>query len=205
MKRKPFSQSSENNKQAIYAVLAPLLEKRINVLEIGSGTGQHAVFFANQFKHINWQPSDLADKLDGINAWSTETRHHNIHPPIELNVSHEHLWPNQPYDLIFSANTTHIMSIEDVENMFEFVSKHLIDKGIFFLYGPFNQHKRYTSESNHDFDRWLKGQSPHMGLRDVESLENFASQNNMRLSTTHDMPKNNKSLVFKHLGEPSRL
>ncbi len=199
---KPFAQSCENNKAAILHVLEQYLEEGQRIFEIGSGTGQHAVFFANQFPKINWQPSELPNELAGIRLWSEDARHHNLLPPLELNVSHTHLWPEDQYDAFFSANTSHIMPIEDVISMFELVGKCLSAQGLFILYGPFNQHRRYTSESNHDFDVWLKGQSPHMGLREVESLETYAKQYGMKLKTIHDMPKNNKTLIFKKM--PSR-
>jgi cyclopropane fatty-acyl-phospholipid synthase-like methyltransferase len=196
MTQKPFAPSADNNKQPILDILALYLKSDDCLLELGSGTGQHICFFADAFRDVSFQPSDLEDKQSGIKSWISDNTHQNILPPLILNVSDKSHYPKTRYNCVFSANTTHIMSIEDVAAMFHLVGLHLKKEGVFLLYGPFNIEGQFTSESNRDFNDWLQAQGSHMGIRDIETLTTFAKKNNLSLSQTHTMPKNNQVLVF---------
>jgi len=194
---KPFSEACEQNKQPILAVLQQHFADVQNVLEIGSGTGQHAVFFAAQLSHLQWLTSEVAEFHAGIHAWLAEARLPNVLPPLELNVNQPD-WPVAQVDAVFSANTVHIMGWPSVQNMFAGIGRVLRPHGVFCLYGPFNYQGVYTSESNARFDVWLKQRDPHSGIRDFEALDELAQQNGMRLYADHTMPANNHTLVWKN-------
>lgn len=195
----PFSEACERNKEPILEVLEQYLPQRGFVLEIGSGTGQHVVFFAASLTSLKWQPSDVEENLPGLNARIEAEGSDNIKPTITLNVldGDAAAWPDRVLSAAFSANTAHIMGWAAVRAMFEGVGKRLKERGIFVLYGPFNDGGKYTSDSNRAFDLQLKSQDPEMGLRDVQSLETLASKNNMHLLDQVRMPANNQALIFR--------
>ncbi len=166
---------------------------RRHVLEIGSGTGQHAAYFAPELPHLVWQASDVADNLPGIREWVEETGASNLRDPILLNVDHE--FPALQVDAVFSANTCHIMSWPQVERMFEDIGKIRLLK-IFCLYGPFNYGGKYTSESNARFDAMLRSNDPASGLRDFEKISALAVAAGLALLEDNAMPANNRLLVF---------
>ena len=194
----PFSDASERNKQPILEVLERHLPQRGFVLEIGSGTGQHVVFFAEKLKQLKWQPSELAENLPALNRRIEKEGGDNIKPAIALDVLDEDLsaWPERVLSAAYSANTAHIMSWNAVRGMFSGVGQKLKERGVFCLYGPFNEGGKYTSDSNRAFDMQLKSRDPEMGLRDVRSLESLAQKHNMRLLDQVAMPANNQTLVF---------
>lgn len=194
----PFSEACERNKHPILEVLEQHFPKRGFVLEIGSGTGQHVVYFAQKLTALKWQPSELAENLPALVARLEVEGGDNIKPPIALDVNDDksEVWPERVLSAAFSANTAHIMSWRTVRAMFEGVGKRLKERGVFCLYGPFNDHGKYTSDSNRAFDLQLKSEDPDMGLRDVQSLETLASKCNMRLADQVRMPANNTTLVF---------
>ena len=192
---KPFSEACEQNKQPILAVLQQHFADVHRVLEIGSGTGQHAVFFAAQLPHLQWLTSDVSELHAGIDAWLAEARLPNVSHPLELDVNQPD-WPVEYIDAVFSANTVHIMDWPSVENMFAGIGRVLQSQGVFCLYGPFNYHGSYTSDSNARFDMWLKQRDPRSGIRDFEALNDLAHQHGMRLCTDHAMPANNRTLVW---------
>lgn len=194
---KPFAESCEQNKHPILDVLREEFASATTVLEIGSGTGQHAVFFAAQLPHLIWQSSDVAAHHAGIQAWIDDSMQANVLPPMELDVLHSS-WPAKQYDAIFSANTAHIMSWPAVEAMFEGIGKHLKSGGVFCLYGPFNKHGSYTSESNAHFDQWLKQRDPDSGIRDLEALVTLAIAQGLEFCSEHEMPANNKILAWRN-------
>jgi len=196
MADKPFAQSCENNQQAILEQLQKLINKPCNVLEIGSGTGQHAVYFAKHLPFIHWQTSDKAENHPGIKLWLQESQLANIKAPLTLDVSQKSQWPSQTYPAIYTANTAHIMSWQDVEAMFIGVAECLETEGIFIQYGPFNKNGEFTSESNAHFQLWLKSQADHMGIRDLEELELLAEKVGLRLRDEILMPANNFILVW---------
>lgn len=194
-----FADHCERNKEPILEVLTNHFPDRGFVLEIGSGTGQHVVFFASKLKNLKWQPSELAENLPALTARIEQEGSSNIKPPIALDVLKDDLsaWPERVLSAAFSANTTHIMNWPEVRAMFSGLGQKLKPRGIFCLYGPFNESGKYTSDSNRAFDLQLKSQDPGMGLRDIRSLEALAAKNDMQLIDQVRMPANNETLVFR--------
>ncbi|MCH8619423.1 DUF938 domain-containing protein [Undibacterium sp. TS12] len=192
---KLFSAACERNSAPILQVITPLLADCRKVLEIGSGTGQHAVYFAQHLTHLQWQTSDRADYHPSILAWQAEVSLPNLLPPLELNIGHSN-WPKEKFDAVFTANTCHIMAWEEVQLMFGGVAALLQNGGRFCIYGPFNYHGQFTSPSNEQFDTSLKQQAAHMGIRDIEKITQLAEQHGMRLQDDVAMPANNRLLVL---------
>ena len=195
---KPYSESCEQNREPILSVIKPILEAAGSVLEVGSGTGQHAVYFASMMPHLHWYTSDCASHLQGINLWIAEAGLGNVHAPFELDVSSSS-WPLFDVDAIFSANSFHIMSELDAENMMAGSGLLLKAQGSLIIYGPFNYDGEYTSESNRRFDDWLKGGDPESGIKDFEWINELASQHGMTLVKDYEMPANNRILHFSKL------
>lgn len=196
MMQKPFSQACENNKRPISETLKPHLENGGVLLEIGSGTGQHGAFISQQFAKLTWQTSDQEHYLDGIRAWVADAQQDNFKAPLELNVNNAN-WTRQKVDFVFSANTAHIMAMEEVEKLFALIPTLLKPKGIFFLYGPFNYKGAFTSESNAHFNDHLKAVASHQGIRDFEIINQLAIAQGLRLLADHEMPANNRMLVWE--------
>jgi cyclopropane fatty-acyl-phospholipid synthase-like methyltransferase len=192
---KQYSSSCVQNQGPILKIIKPLLLEKYTVLEVGSGTGQHAVFFAKQMPHLNWQASDQVQYLSSINAWVDEAKLNNTPPAINLDVTQA--WPAFEFDVIFSANTTHIMSWEMVVDFFQGVGESLGENGLFILYGPFNYHQQYTSQSNADFDMWLKNRDPNSAIRHFEALMELAKKAKLTLLKDYEMPANNRILCWK--------
>lgn len=192
---KAFYPSSDENKAPILAVIAPRLGTARHLLEIGSGTGQHAVHFATALPHLIWQCSDVPEQLAGIGLWVTEARRANLPPPIALDV--DGTWPDGPFDAVFSANTAHILSLAQVARMFAGVGRLLPPGGLFLLYGPFCRGGRHQSESNVAFDAWLRRRDPASGVRDLDDLERFAASAGLGLAEDIAMPVNNRTLVWQ--------
>lgn len=193
---KPFSESCVENRAPIFAVLEPRLRDCASLLEIGSGTGQHAVYFAADLPHLTWQTSDRAESHAGIRAWLDDAALANVVAPIHLDVLADP-WPEGPFDAVFSANTAHIMPMNAVEAMFRGAGTVLRPGGLFLLYGPFNYDGRYTSPSNARFDDWLKQRDPLMGIRDLAWLTELATTNLLQLAEDIEMPVNNRTLVWR--------
>jgi len=193
---KQYSEACEQNRSPILNVLKDEFSGTRQVLEIGSGTGQHAVYFSRHLPHLQWQTSDLEENHASILAWLAEADLANVLPPLLLDVNRND-WPAQQFDGVFSANTTHIMSWPAVESMFAGIGKRLDRQGRFCLYGPFNYGNRYTSASNQNFDRWLKNRDARSGLRNFEDLNDLAGMQGMRLRADHEMPVNNRLLVWE--------
>lgn len=193
---KPFYESSEQNKTPILAVLRELLSEPARVLEIGSGTGQHAVHFARQLPHLEWQTSDLPPLLPGIRLWLAEAHLRNTPPPIALDVTATP-WPEGVFDAVFSANTAHIMHWHQVQAMFRGVGGVLREGGLFCLYGPFSYGGVHVSESNARFDASLKARDPGMGVRDVDDLNRLAAVCGMSAERDFVMPVNNRILIWR--------
>jgi cyclopropane fatty-acyl-phospholipid synthase-like methyltransferase len=198
---KPFAESCEQNKRPILTVLRQLLQERSRLLEIGSGTGQHAVCFAAALPQLTWQTSDRQENHPGIHAWLDAEGPHNARSPLALDVLHRP-WPLPPasVDAVFSANTAHIMGWDGVEAMYAGVGEVLAEGGLFILYGPFNYRGRYTTEGNARFDVWLKSRDPQSGIRDFEALVELAQLNGMRLHRDFAMPANNRMVVWRKGG-----
>jgi cyclopropane fatty-acyl-phospholipid synthase-like methyltransferase len=193
--KKPYSESSDQNKHAILDVIAPILSKVGSVLEIGSGTGQHAVFFSEKMPQLIWHTSDCQPYIEGINSWINEAKLENVIAPIELNVSYSK-WPEQKMDAIFTANSAHIMNNDEVKDLIEGVTVTLKENGSLLIYGPFNYDGNYTSESNKKFDCWLKDRDTLSGIKDFETINRLAVDNGLSLKKDYEMPANNRILHF---------
>lgn len=196
---KPYAESCDQNREPILEVLRPLLVNCSAILEIGSGTGQHAVYFAKAMPHLTWLPSDRGENLPGIQLWRQEAGLSNLEAPLELDVTRES-WLDLDAQAVFSANTAHIMSWEQVQAMFHGVGKLLPADGLFLLYGPFNYNGEYTSDSNRRFDAWLKARDPQSGVRDFTALDLLAEQEGMHLQDDIAMPVNNRILCWRKSG-----
>jgi len=193
----PFSEACERNRKPILESLGRVFPARGRVLEIGSCTGQHVVFFASSFSEICWQPSDQLEYLEGLSARIRLEGSPNILEAIELDVMKD--WPGQVFDAVYSSNTAHIMSWESVCAMFAGVGNCLLPGGMFCLYGPFNEGGRFTSASNEEFDRGLRARDPVQGIRDLEELESLALGQQMKLQQQFRLPANNCLLVFQKI------
>lgn len=193
---KPYAESSENNKVPILSVLKEIFSDRKRVLEIASGTGQHAVYFGRELPHLTWQPSELAHNLAGIQAWLDEARLPNVLSPLSIDVSDAN-WPISVVDAIFNANTVHIISWPDVERMFANIGRVIAPGGYVCLYGPYNYGGKFTSESNARFDAWLKSRDPNSGVRDFEAVNQLATLHGFNLLRDITMPSNNRMLVWQ--------
>lgn len=193
---KQFSAACERNRDPILAILRDALAHRSRVLEIGSGTGQHAVYFAAHLPHLLWQTSDLPQNHASILAWQRDAGVRNALPPLLLDCASD-AWPQQCFDAVFSANTCHIMAWEEVQGMFAGIGRVLESGGVLCIYGPFNYEGRFTSDSNARFDALLKQQAPHMGIRDVEAVDRLAFDQGLELQADHAMPANNRLLVWR--------
>lgn len=196
--QKPFSQACENNSEPILKVLQRVFAGRRRVLEVGSGTGQHAVFFAPQMPHLLWQTGDLVENHPGINSWIDDCPADNLYRPLALNAD-QRPWVMNGYkpDALFSANTCHIMSWPSVENLFAELGTLLEQDAVLAIYGPFNYQGHFTSESNARFDQWLKQVAPHQGIRDFEAVDRLAQKMGFILTEDNPMPANNRLLVWR--------
>ncbi|MFZ0107672.1 MAG: DUF938 domain-containing protein [Thiobacillus sp.] len=195
---KPFSESSAENREPILAVLREVFADCRKVLEIGSGTGQHAVYFGAELSHLSWQTADLPQHHAGIRMWLDEAALPNVLAPIALDVNRSD-WLDGRYDAVFSANTLHIVSWPEVEKLFAGVGRVLQPGGVLAIYGPFNYNGRFTSPSNARFDQWLKQRDPASGVRDFEAVDALARAQNLTLQTDIAMPVNNRTLVWRRM------
>ncbi len=196
----PFSQACENNRAPILEVLQTAFADRRHVLEVGSGTGQHSVYFAPQLPQLVWQTSELPEHHAGIRAWHAAHPSPNLRTSIELDLRSS-TWPSTadgPFDAAFTANTVHIVAWPLVERLFSLVGSHLPAGGIFAIYGPFNYNGQFTSDSNRAFDAWLRARDANSGIRNIEDVIALAERNHLHLQHDYAMPANNRTLVFKH-------
>ncbi|GFZ91552.1 hypothetical protein GCM10011408_08600 [Dyella caseinilytica] len=201
MINKPYSAASERNREPILALLHEWFADRRHVLEIGSGTGQHAVHFAAAMPQLIWQSSDRAEHLPGIRLWLDDARLPNTPAPLELDVAGA--WPPWRYDAIFSANTLHIMAWHEVESLFASLPDITTDDACVAIYGPFNIDGQFTSESNAAFDRDLKMRAAHMGIRDVAEVDALATTAGFNLVEDVPMPANNRLRLWRRRSEVS--
>ena len=191
----PCSDACERNKHPILEVLRVCFADRSQVLEIGSGTGQHAVHFARHLEHLVWFPTEQLHYLPDLSARVQQEGSANLHAPTVLDVR-QRIWPVKAVDAVFSANTLHIMSWDEVIAFYRGVGEVLAPGGVLVVYGPFRYGGRYTSDSNRDFDRSLRERDPASGLRDIEALESLAAQYGLALRADHDLPAFNRLLIF---------
>lgn len=192
---KPYSEACERNRGPILEVLREHFADRRRVLEIGSGTGQHAVHFAAALPRLIWQTSDIAPGLPGIRLWIEDAGLPNLPPPVALDVAGP--WPDASFDAIFTANTLHIMSWPEVRALFRALPAVLTPDAVLAVYGPFNTEGRFTSESNAAFDAWLKQRSPESGIRDFAAVDELARSIGFALVEDRSMPANNRTLIWR--------
>ncbi len=197
---KPYAESCEQNRDPILAVLRAVFADRKQVLEIASGTGQHAVYFGQALPHLSWQTSELPVNHAGIQAWLDEAQLPNVLPPLAIDVNAA-AWPLASVDAIFNANTVHIVAWPAVERMFAGIGRVLAAGGCLCLYGPFNYRGAFTSESNARFDAWLKARDPESGVRDFEAVNQLAVSQGLTLLQDVAMPANNRSLVWRKVDD----
>jgi hypothetical protein len=183
MTHKPFSQACENNKDPILQMISRVFCHPTTVWEIGSGTGQHACHFARHLPHIEWQPTDRADNIQGIGLWLEEVT--------------DTVWSCNKIDALFTANTLHIMSWDEVQILFHRLAEYLNSKALVCIYGPFNYNGTYTSDSNARFDQWLKSQNRVSGIRHFEDIVLLATASGLQLISDNAMPANNRLLVLQ--------
>jgi cyclopropane fatty-acyl-phospholipid synthase-like methyltransferase len=193
---KPYSESCKKNQVPILEALQEIFINQQHVLEIASGTGQHAVYFGRALPHLTWQTSELAQNHAGILAWLNEVQLPNVLPPVAIDVNDDR-WPIEIVDTVFNANTVHIISWSEVERMFAGIARILSTGGILCLYGPYNYKGKFTSESNAHFDAWLKSRNKNSGVRDFEAINRLAETYGLFLLRDVAMPSNNRTLVWQ--------
>jgi cyclopropane fatty-acyl-phospholipid synthase-like methyltransferase len=191
----PISEACERNKGPILEVLRNAFADRGHVLEIGSGTGQHAVHFAAHLPHLVWHPTEQLKYMPDLEARIKQQGSANLRAPAVLDVK-QAVWPLRQADAVFSANTLHIMSWAEVLDLFGGLSKILAAGGVLCIYGPFRYDGRHTSDSNRNFDHMLQERDPLSGLRDIQAVTSLASQYGIHLKIDHDLPANNRLLEF---------
>ncbi len=192
---KPYSEACERNKGPILAVLRKAFADRTAVLEIGGGTGQHALHFAQALPHLIWQPSDVPENLPGLRAQFADAPLPNLRAPVVLDLDED--WAPQGCDAVFSANTLHIVSWPRVQRFFVRAGEQLANGGVLVVYGPFNTGGRFTSESNARFDAMLRARDPASGIRDVEAVDALARAQGFALIDDIAMPANNRTLIWR--------
>ena len=191
MSEKPNAPACERNREPILTVLRTFFADRRHVLEIGSGTGQHAIHFAAALPQLVWQTSDRAENLPGVRAWLDAAQLPNTPAPLMLDVGGA-TWPGGPFDAVFSANTLHIMGWPEVEAFFAALPAVTTIEAKLAIYGPFNVDGRPTSDSNAAFDASLKARAPHMGIRDAAAVDDLARAAGFGLRDDVAMPANNR-------------
>ncbi|EGG28598.1 hypothetical protein IMCC3088_2790 [Aequoribacter fuscus] len=194
----PHSDAAERNKHAILDVLKGYLTPGAQVLEIGCGTGQHAEYFARSLPDVTWIPSDRPESLPLSEERLQQAQLPNLVLPVRAIDVSRLQWPVGPVSAVFTANTLHIMSWDEVESLFFRVSRVLLRGGMFLTYGPFNEAGAFTSASNEAFDQSLRARKPSMGIRDVDDLQALAQSCGLVLQAKHNMPANNQILVWVH-------
>ncbi len=201
---KPYSEACERNRGPILDVLRVAFATAREVLEIGSGTGQHAVHFARHLPHLTWHTSDVPEHHAGINAWITDSALANIMPPVALDVR-DARWPVTTVDAVFSANTLHIMDSNAVQAMFHGVARVLNPGGVVAIYGPFNYGGTFTSDSNARFDASLRARGVGSALRDFDAVDALARDIGLELVRDMAMPANNRTLVWRRVNNAAAV
>ncbi len=196
---KPFSAACERNKEPILQVLKTVITRADRrLLEVGTGTGQHAEFMAPYFPQLEWHPTDLGERLSDLKIWHRDLRASNIQPPQRLDVSKDD-FPKLKFDLVFTANTLHIMHWKDCKAFMKLLGNRLRENSRAIFYGPFNYEGNFTSESNREFDALLKERDPLSGIRSFEDIHNNMSKHGFELVEDVEMPANNRMLIFNRL------
>jgi len=200
MAEKPYAEYAARNAAPILEILKREFRDSSCVLEIGSGTGQHAVAFAAALDHLHWQTSDLDENHTGINAWIDTSQLDNVMTPLSMDVRVAGVAADA-YDAVYSSNTAHIMGIDAVESMYALVGTALREGGKFCLYGPFRCDGHFNTQSNADFDADLRGRDAVMGIRDIETLDKFAAANGLQRKRLYTVPSNNYVAVWQKTGD----
>lgn len=196
---KPYSAACDRNKEPILEVLqATILPTDRRLLEVGAGTGQHAVFLAPHFPQVEWYPTDLSVNLPGMSLWFNEARVPSIQRPVRLDVSKDD-FPKVKFDVVFTANTLHIMHWKDCKSFMKLLGNRLREGSRAVFYGPFKYNGEFTSSSNAEFDQSLKSRDPLSGIRAFEDVNNNMVKNGFELIHDYEMPANNRMLVYKRL------
>ncbi len=199
MSDKPFSAACERNQEPILSVMKQYITKDDRrLLEIGSGTGQHAVYLAPHFPQVEWHPSDVQANLSGMKLWFDETRIPSIRPSLKLEIG-KHELPKLKFDIAFTANTFHIMHWKEVKSLIKQFGGRLREGSRVFIYGPFKYNGEFTSHSNAEFDEQLRLRDPMSGIRSFEDVLNAMVKNGFELLDDVEMPANNRMLVFNRL------
>ncbi|MFP4606476.1 MAG: DUF938 domain-containing protein [Thiohalospira sp.] len=196
---KPYAESAEQNREPILAVIREVFTAPGTVLEVGSGTGQHAVAFAGALPHLTWLTSDQRENHPGIRQWLAEAGLPNTREPLAIDTR-EPGWEAAvagPVDGLFSANTVHIMDWPAVEGFFAGAGRLLAAEGAFCLYGPFSRGGEHNAASNAEFDAFLRQRDEGSGVRDLDDLEALAAANGLYLAAEHPMPADNRTLVWR--------
>ena len=197
------SEAADRNKAPILEILAHALAQSHEVLEVGSGTGQHALHFSRHLPHLTWQPTDTGEYLPALRQRIHQERGSNLHEVLELDARTDP-WPVGRFDAVYSANTFHIMSWRSVQSFFRGVGQVLSPGGVLCVYGPFRYGGRYTSESNEVFDEFLRERDPESGIRDFNDVDELARNQGLRLTADHRMPANNQLLVWRRTASRPR-
>ena len=196
----PFSPSCERNKEPILQALKKHLEPGKRVLEIGSGTAQHAFYLTKSLPGVIWQPTERSEGLATLSLCYQSFAIEQLLPPQILNVQELENWPSSSFQVIFTANTFHIMPQENLSYFFKGSQRALEPEGKVFIYGPFKYKGEFTSESNYQFEKWLKSHGRSQGQRDFEVVLDEAMSQGFALSEDLEMPANNRMLIFEKIG-----
>ena len=201
---KQYAPACERNKNAILDMLREVLPPEGLVLEIGSGSGQHAAYFAPRLPQLIWQPTDVAENLPSIRAWREEVQAPNLREPVELDLS-ARCWPVKRADAVVCINTVHIVAWELVQELFARGGRLLPIGGVMYVYGAYRYRDRPLEPSNEDFDRWLTARDPRSGVRDFEAVDRLARAAGLALTGDRAMPANNRSIWWTKVKEVGAL
>jgi len=187
---------AERNKEPILDIFKKYLVPKGKLLEIGSGNGIHAKYFAKEFPLIDWYMSDKKSQQRILNKSVSEAKLENLKKPVNLEIGKDD-FPKTPFDYVFAANVLHIMSWNEDKTLFKILGKRLRENSLVFFYGPFNYNGKFTTQSNEDFDKWLKGNTDKSGIRNYEDVLNNMMKSGFKILKDHEMPANNRMLVFE--------
>lgn len=197
--KKPISEAAERNKGPILDVLKQyILPHHRRLIEIGAGTGQHAVYCAPHFPDLQWMVTDIPAQHNIIAMWLREAGLDNVEGPLRFKVGTDE-FPTQPMDAVFTANTFHIMPWKNVKTLIKMFGHRLRRGAYVFIYGPFNYDGKFTSPSNEEFDQWLKKENPESGIRNFDDVNRGMIKQGFELVKDHEMPANNRMLVYRRL------
>ena len=196
---KPYSPACERNSGPILEVMKQYITRNDQrLLEIGSGTGQHAVYLAPEFPFLEWHPTDVSANLNGMKLWFKEAGIKNIQMPVRVEIGKDD-FPKLKFDIIFTANTFHIMHWKECKTLMKQMGHRLREGSRVMIYGPFKYGGEFTSPSNEEFDKSLKERDPLSGIRSFEDVNNSMAKNGFELLNDFDMPANNQMLVYSRL------